>query len=96
MIHSTKLPANPIDGKNVWDLISGKPGAANPDDFYAFSTGREFEGVMSADGRWKLHVPHEYRTLVEAGNEGMAGKFRQEKIELSLFDMEADPLETRM
>lgn len=39
-------------------------------------------------------VPHEYRTLVEAGNDGMAGKFRQEKIELSLFDMEADPLET--
>jgi arylsulfatase A-like enzyme len=89
-----KLPANPIDGKNVWDLISGKPGAANPHEFYAFSTGREFEGVMSGDGRWKLHVPHEYRTLVEAGNDGMAGMFRQAKIELSLFDMEADPRET--
>jgi len=50
--------------------------------------------VMSGDGRWKLHVPHEYRTLVEAGNDGMAGTYRQAKIETSLFDMEADPLET--
>jgi len=89
-----KLPANPIDGLNVWDLISGKPGAANPHEFYAFSTGRVFEGVMSGNGHWKLHVPHEYRTLVEAGNDGMPGKFRQDKIELSLFDMEKDPLET--
>jgi len=89
-----KLPENPIDGLNVWDLISGKPGVANPHDYYAFSTGPNFEGVLSGDGRWKLHLPHSYRTLVEAGNDGMAGKYRQETIELSLFDMAADPFET--
>jgi hypothetical protein len=50
--------------------------------------------VISGDGKWKLHLPHEYRTLVEAGKDGMAGKYRQEKIELSLFDMEKDPYET--
>ena len=32
--------------------------------------------------------------LVEPGNDGAAGKYRQEKIELSLFDMEKDPFET--
>ena len=88
------LPKNPIDGMDVWDLISGTPGATNPHEFYAFSTGPNFEGVISGDGRWKLHVPHEYRTLIEAGNDGKAGKYRQEGIPLSLFDMEADPLET--
>lgn len=88
------LPKNTIDGKNVWDLIIGKPGAVNPHDYYPFCTGAVFEGVISGDGRWKLHVPHAYRTLVEAGNDGKAGKYRQEKIELSLFDMEKDPLET--
>jgi arylsulfatase A len=88
------LPKNPIDGKNVWDLIVDKPGAANPHDYYAFSTGPEFEGVISGDGHWKLHVPHTYRTLVETGNNGKPGKFRQARIGLSLFDMEKDPFET--
>ena len=88
------LPKNPIDGLDVWDLIVDKPGAVNPHDFYAFSTADKFEGVISGDGHWKLHVPHAYRTLVEVGNNGKPGKFRQAKIDLSLFDMEKDPFET--
>jgi arylsulfatase A-like enzyme len=87
------LPANEIDGNNVWDIIIDKPGAENPNEYYAFSTSSRFEGVMSGDGRWKLHIPHEYRTLVKAGMDGAAGKYRQEKIELSLFDMQNDPYE---
>jgi arylsulfatase A-like enzyme len=86
-------PGNPIDGKNVWDLIAGNPGAVNPHDYYPFSTGPNFEGVISGDGRWKLHLPHGYRTLVEAGNDGKAGKYRMAQIELSLFDLEKDPHE---
>ena len=88
------LPKNTIDGKNVWDLITAKPGAVNPHEYYPFCTGAVFEGVISGDGRWKLHVPHRYRTLVEAGNDGQAGKYREDQIELSLFDMEKDPLES--
>lgn len=89
-----ELPQNPVDGKNVWDLIIGKPGAENPNKYYPFSTGKNFEGVISGDGRWKLHLPHGYRTLVKAGMDGMSGKYKQEKIGLSLFDMEKDPYET--
>jgi arylsulfatase A-like enzyme len=89
-----RLPGHPIDGRDVWDLIAGRPGARNPHRYYAFSTGERFEGVISGDGRWKLHLPHPYRVLVTAGNDGAAGKYRQERIELSLFDMEADPKET--
>lgn len=89
-----ELPANPIDGKNVWDLITGKPGATNPHDYYPFSTNTTFEAVLSGDGRWKLHLPHKYRTLVAAAHDGAAGKYRQEDIGLSLFDMELDPYET--
>ncbi len=88
------LPKNPIDGRNVWDLIVDKPGAANPHEFYAFSTNATFEGVLSGDGHWKLHLPHAYRTLIAAGNDGKPGKFRQDSIGLSLFDMERDPFET--
>jgi arylsulfatase A-like enzyme len=88
------LPKNPIDGKNVWDLIRGTPGAKNPHAYYPFSTGPNFEGVISGDGRWKLHLPHQYRTLLEAGNDGRPGRYRQAWIDLSLFDMENDPFET--
>ena len=89
-----ELPANPVDGKNVWDLIVGKAGAKNPNVYYPFSTGSRFEGVISGDGRWKLHVPHKYRTLATPGHDGAAGKYRQDEIGLSLFDMETDPYET--
>jgi arylsulfatase A-like enzyme len=88
------LPSNPIDGLNLWNLVSGKPGAVNPHEYYPFSTGPHFEGVLSGDGRWKLHLPHSYRVVVAPGNDGAAGKYRQEQIELSLFDMENDPHET--
>jgi arylsulfatase A-like enzyme len=88
------LPANPIDGLDVWDLMIDKPGARNPHDYYAFCTGAVFEGVISGDGRWKLHVPHNYQTLEVAGRDGKPGKYRQAHIDLSLFDMDADPYET--
>jgi arylsulfatase A-like enzyme len=87
------LPDNEIDGKNIWDLIRGENGAENPHDYYAFSTGNRFEGIMSGDGKWKLHLPHAYRTLSEAGNDGMAGKYIQETIDTALFNMELDPYE---
>jgi arylsulfatase A len=75
--------------------VAGKPGTVNPHDYYPFSNGSTFEGVISGDGRWKLHLPHAYRTLVRAGNDGAAGEYRQERIGLSLFDLVNDPFETR-
>jgi len=69
-----QLPNTEIDGKNVWDLISGKSGAINPHDYYAFSTYNNFESVFSSDGKWKLHLPNSYNTLNIPGNDGSAGK----------------------
>ncbi|MGC9328321.1 MAG: sulfatase family protein, partial [Candidatus Hinthialibacter sp.] len=89
-----KLPDNPIDGKNVWDLIINKPDAKNPQRYYPFSIGGNFQGVISGDGHWKLHLPHNYRTLVKAGLDGEAGKYENIKTELTLFDMRTDPFET--
>ncbi len=89
-----QLPDTEIDGKNVWGLISGKEGATNPHNYYAFSTGNKFESVLSGDGKWKLHLNHEYRTLRTPGNDGAAGKYDTVDIELSLYDMVNDPYET--
>ncbi len=90
-----KLPDNEIDGMNVSDIIMSKPGAVNPHEYYAFSTGMTFEAVMSGDGQWKLHLSHDYRTLVFAGKDGMPGQYKQAHIDLSLFDMKNDPYETQ-
>ncbi|MBN2292397.1 MAG: sulfatase-like hydrolase/transferase, partial [Pirellulales bacterium] len=90
-----KLPANKIDGRNVWDLIVGNPDAKNPHEYYPFSTGKRFEGVISGDGRWKLHLPHPYRTLETPGKDGMPGKYVYKRVKkTTLFDMKNDPYET--
>ena len=65
------LPENEIDGKNVWDLITHKPGAENPHDYYPFARHSNLEAVISADGHWKLHLPHSYRSL----DKGEGGKY---------------------
>ena len=88
------LPENTIDGENVWEIIQGHEEAENQHIYYAFSNGRNFEGIMSGDGKWKLHLPHAYRSLDYPGNDGMAGKYKQLRIDTALFNMEADPYET--
>jgi arylsulfatase A len=89
----TDLPDNEIDGKDVWDLIVNKEGAKNPHDYYAFTNGRDFQGVITGDGKWKLHVPHHYRALRFSGKDGIPGKYRQDSIGYALFDMVLDPYE---
>ena len=59
-----------------------------------FPNNRDFEGIISGDGRWKLHLPHPYRTLDSAGADGFPGRYVQAEIDTALFDMEADPYET--
>ncbi len=87
------LPTYEIDGKNVWDIITDKSGAQNPHEYYAITTGRNFEAIISADGKWKLHLPHGYRNPVKGGNDGSAGKYQQLKIDTSLYNMVTDPYE---
>lgn len=88
-----ELPGNEIDGKNVWDLIAGKSNATNPHAYYAFSNGNQFQGVMSGDGTWKLHLPHAFRSLARDGKDGKPGKYVQAQIDTALFNMVFDPYE---
>ncbi|WP_158279836.1 sulfatase family protein [Coraliomargarita sinensis] len=90
----TQLPENEIDGKDVWPIITGKRGSENPHSYYAFS-GSGFEAIISADGKWKLHLPHRYRVVVKPGKDGMPGRSARRKIKRSLFDLENDPYETK-
>jgi arylsulfatase A len=89
-----ELPKLPIDGKDVWPLIAGKPGARSPQEAYYFYWDRELQAVRS--GQWKLHFPHAYRTLGDrpGGRDGKPAEYKQARTELALFDLEKDPGET--
>jgi arylsulfatase A-like enzyme len=75
-------------------MIGAAPNArANRDALYFFWE-RELHAVRS--GRWKLHFPHPYKSVVE-GRRGAGGKPAPtvvRNIELALFDLEADVGET--
>jgi arylsulfatase A-like enzyme len=86
-----KLPELPIDGKDIRGLIEGD--GKSPHEAYFFWWNRELQAVRS--GRWKLHFPHEYRSLAgPGGRDGKPGKYVTKKTPLALFDLEADPGET--
>ncbi|MEJ7593133.1 MAG: sulfatase [Planctomycetaceae bacterium] len=89
-----ELPKHPIDGKDIWPLLAGEEGAKSPQEAYYFYWGHNLHAVRS--GQWKLHLPHEYRTLSgrPGGTGGIPTKYDAGKIEFSLFDLKSDPGES--
>lgn len=94
-IVGAKLPDHKIDGLDIWDLLSGKPDAKNPHAAYFFYyEDNQLQAVRS--GRWKLVLPHTYRTLqgMPPGKDGIPTRYKQVKIESpELYDMLKDPVE---
>jgi arylsulfatase A len=88
-----ELPKLPIDGKDIGPLVTGVKDARSPQDAYFFYWGGELQAVRS--GKWKLHFPHGYRTLKEAGKDGKPGPYATARTDLALFDLEADVGETK-
>jgi len=86
------LPEWPIDGKNILPILDGSPGAASPTDALYFYDESQLEAVRSE--HWKLHLPHDYETVVQPGVDGHAGQIAWADLPLSLFDLDADPGET--
>ncbi len=89
-----ELPGHAIDGKSIWPLIAGQPGAKSPHEAYYLYYGTQLQAVRM--GKWKLHFPHGYRTLGgrPGGTGGIPVKYEQAKIGLALFDLESDVGET--
>ena len=82
-----------LDGKDIWPLLSGQKNAAAPHEALYFYWGQELHAIRS--GQWKLHLPHPYQSLAQAGGDGLPGKYVERKMELSLFDIVSDPGETK-
>ncbi len=90
-----KLPEHKIDGKNIFELLSGKQGAESPHEaFYCYYSGGELQAVR--DRRWKWVFPHQFRTMQgqPLGADGSPGPYRQEQATQALYDLKSDVGET--
>ncbi len=92
-----ELPAHPIDGADIWPLLRGEPGAVSPHEaLFFYYHKNHLEAVRS--GRWKLHLPHGYRTMIgrALGSGGIPGKYdHSARTGLELYDLVADIGESR-
>jgi arylsulfatase A len=79
-----------IDGKDIWPLMSDERGAKSPHDAFYCYYGRELRAVR--DRRWKLVLPHQYRSLdgKPGGRDGVPANYKQLQTEKSLYDLKAD------
>ena len=83
-----------IDGKSIWPILAGKPGAKTPHKYFFYTI---WPGTIEAvrSGKWKLHVPHPHRHQEGApGNDRARAGEVTAHIGLSLFDLENDLFET--
>ena len=91
-----ELPPHPIDGLDIWPMLSGQRGAKNPHAaYYFYYEDNQLQAVMS--GKWKVQLPHTYRTLSgkPGGRDGKPAKYDLVKIERpQLYDLEKDVGET--
>jgi arylsulfatase A len=95
-ILGTGLPEATIDGRSVVPIWRGDEEARSPQEAYFFWYHRSNLEAMRS-GRWKLHFPHKYRTVIgePPANNGLPTRYDYgARIGLSLFDLEADPNET--
>lgn len=69
-----------IDGKNIWLLMAGVPGATSPHEAFYYYQMDQLQCVRS--GKWKLHLPMQEKKRNWGKPEG--------KTPVKLFDLELD------
>jgi arylsulfatase len=91
---SADPPERPIDGVDATAILAGTQQASTEPTLYYYRT-NELQAIRS--GRWKLHMPHGYRSLEgrPGGSGGRPVRYRYGVPQsLALFDLEADPSES--
>jgi len=83
-----ELPPRKIDGADIWPLLSEPGTAKSPHEALWFYWGTELHAIRSGD--WKLHFPHSYRSVKQAGNDGQPGPYQELTTELALYHLRDD------
>ncbi len=88
-IVGAKPDGQKLDGKSLVSLIEGEKSAqVEPRALYNYFLG-ELESLRY--GKWKLHLPHSFKTVTRVGSAGFRGDYGEETLDWSLYDLEADP-----
>jgi arylsulfatase A len=90
------LPEHPVDGKDITGLMFAASNAVSPHQaFSCYYGGGQLQAIR--DRQWKLHFPHQYRTLAgrPGGTGGQPVNYENAKMELALYDLKADVTESR-
>jgi arylsulfatase A-like enzyme len=83
-------PRRPIDGQSLLPLLKGEKPAVR--EVFTYYYGDKLEAIRR--GKWKLHLPHTYRSyddMKPAEHDGAPMKTQQKEIGFALFNLEADP-----
>lgn len=92
---ASPLPEQKIDGRDIWPLLSAEPGAKSPHEaLWFYYHQNELQAVRS--GKWKLILPHKYRTLGTRplATGGIPTTYEQRDTDLALYDLQNDIGET--
>jgi arylsulfatase A-like enzyme len=94
-IIQAELPSETIDGKDIASLLFPEQPAESPHESYYIYFDQQLQAVR--DRRWKLMLPHKYRSLEgrAGGADGSPAAYSQIDLEMSLFDLKSDPAESR-
>ena len=95
-ITGAPLPQKQIDGKNAWDLWTGKSSDSPQEAYFFYYHVNELHGIRY--GKWKMYYPHKYRTLngKEGGKNGLPVPYEYNTIsDIELYDLSKDIGETQ-
>jgi arylsulfatase A-like enzyme len=85
-----KAPDLPIDGVDLWPLLSGKANLAPRAHFWYYYDRNSLQAVR--DRRWKLVFPHAHRSYrLLPGNDRFPGPTATDTTGLALYDLYRDP-----
>jgi len=85
-------PKLAIDGQSFLAVLKGE--AKGVREVFAYFYGDKLEAVRK--GKWKLHLPHGYRSyenMIPADHDGSPAQTHQGKIEFALYNLETDASE---
>ena len=86
------LPKPPdLDGRSARAVLEGKS-EDPPSEVLYFYWNDGLEAVRA--GKWKLHLPHSYTSVITPGSDGKPGKLTEKTTPIALFDLESDRGET--
>lgn len=79
-----------IDGKDISDLMTDKPGATSPHDRFYYYCGNDLQAVRS--GKWKLRVP---TMLADESGRYVKLQHNDTPIPPALYNLDFDPAEQK-